>query len=196
LRTTGDQLVNLRYCACVNKRGHPTNGEVMAGKHRARTTARRHTEAHVLLGTGAITLGLGIALTTGSGVAAADSNNSGNSPSSGNQPPTTTIRTTISAQSVNTSTLLPGAVNGSSDEGQSTSVVTTRDSVVRQQNPAVTGDNNPGPGPTLAETLIGGGQTDQGLGIPGLNSAPQIPFIELGGGGGGLLSKLLGGGLF
>ena len=46
------------------------------------------------------------------------------------------------------------------------------------------------------ETLFGGGQTDQGLGIPGLNSAPQIPFIELGGGGGGLLSKLLGGGVF
>src|SRR5262249_891779 len=78
-RQTGDKLVSLRYCACVNKRGHPTNGEVMAGKHRARTTARRYTEAPVLLGTGAITLGLGIALTTGAGVAAADSNNNSSS---------------------------------------------------------------------------------------------------------------------
>jgi hypothetical protein len=170
----------------------------MAGKHRARTTTRRRTEAYALLGTGAITIGLGVALTTGSGVAAADSTNSAVS-GSGSEPLTKTIRTTISAQSVNTSTYAsaPGAENGTS-EGQGTSVVTTRDSVVREQNPAVTGDNNPGPAPTLAETLIGAGQNDQGLtaGIPGLNSAPQIPFIDLGGGGGGLLSKLLSGGLF
>jgi len=167
----------------------------MAGKHRAGSTPRRRSEAHALLGTGAITLGLGIALTTGAGVAAADSSN--NSSSSGNQAPTTTIRTTISAQSVNTSTYAPapGAENGTSQE-QGTSVVTTKDSVVRQQNPAVTGDNNPGPGPTLAETLVGGGQSDQGLGIPGLDTGPQIPFFPLGGGGGGLLAKLLGGGLF
>jgi len=161
----------------------------MAGKHRARSTTRRHTETYALLGTGAITLALGVALTTGSGVAAADSTNStvsgsGISPS-GSQPQTTIIRTTVSAQSVNTS---------SGEEP--TSVVTTRDSVVRQQNPAVTGDNNPGPAATLAETLAG--QTDQGLtlGTPGLNFAPDIPFIEFGGGGGGLLSKLLSGGLF
>ena len=180
----------------------------MAGKHRASNTARRHTEAYALLGTGAITLGLSVALTTGSGVAAADSTNStvsgsGVLPSSGSQPRTTTIRTTISAQSVNTSTYssVPGAETGTPEEQQATSVVTTRDSVVRQQNPAVTGDNNPGPAPTLAETLVGAGQNDQGLtsGIPGLNSAPDIPFIELGGGGGGLLSRIAGalsGGLF
>jgi len=175
----------------------------MAGKHRARTTARRRTEAYALFGTGAITVGLAVALTTGTGVAAADSTNSavsgsGNSPSSGSEPLTTTIRTTVSAQSVNTSTYasVPGAENGPPNEEQSSSVVTTNDRVVREQDPAVVGDNNPGPGPTLAETLIGGGQTNQGLGIPGLNSAPQIPFIELGGGGGGLLSRLLGGGFF
>ncbi len=199
----GEQFASLRYCACVNNRGYPTKGVVMAGKHRARTTARRHTEAYALLGTGAITLGLGIALTTGSGVAAADSTNSavsgsGLSPASGSEPRTTTIRTTISAQSVNTSTYLsaPGAENGTSQAEPPTSVVTTRDSVVRQQNPAVTGDNNPGPAPTLADPLAG--QNDQGLtsGIPGLNFAPDIPFIEFGGGGGGLLSKLLSGGLF
>jgi len=36
-------------------------------------------------------------------------------------------------------------------------------------------------------------------GIPGLGAAPNIPFIELGGGGGGLLSHIAGalsGGLF
>lgn len=173
----------------------------MAGKHRASNTARRQVEAYALLGAGAITLGLGAALTTGSGVAAADSTNStvsgsGVLPSNDGQARTTTIRTTISAQSVDTSTLssAPGEATGTPEEKQATSVVTTRDSVVRQQNPAVTGDNNPGPGPTLAETLIGAGQNDQGLtaGIPGLNSAPDIPFIEIGGGGGGLLSRIAG----
>lgn len=176
----------------------------MAGKHRATTTPRPHAEAYALLGAGAITIGFGIALTTGSGVAAADSTNaevsgSSLSPSSGNQPRTTTIRTTVSAQSVNTSTLVPGSESGTPEEKPATSVVTTRDSVVREQNPAVTGDNNPGPAPTLAETLIGSGQNDQGLGLPGLNSAPEIPFIPLGGGGGGLLSTIAGalsGGLF
>lgn len=72
---------------------------------------------------------------------------------------------------------------------------------MREQNRAVTGDNNPGPAPTLAERLIRAGQSDQGLtaGIPGLNSAPEIPFIELGGGGGGLLTRIAGalsGGVF
>ena len=48
----------------------------------------------------------------------------------------------------------------------------------------------------LARQLAG--QNDQGLtsGTPGLNFAPDIPFIEFGGGGGGLLAKLLSGGLF
>jgi hypothetical protein len=167
----------------------------MAGKHRARTTARRHIEAHALLGTGAITLGLGIALTTGSGVAAADSTNSAVS-GSGSEPPTTIIRTTISAQSVNTSTFAsaPRAENVTPGEKQATSVVSTNDRVVRDPNSAVTGDNNPGPGPTLAETLIGAGQNDQGLtaGIPGLNAAPNLPIIWPGGGGGGLLQRIAG----
>ena len=55
--------------------------------------------------------------------------------------------------------------------------------------------------PTLAEAVIGLNQGDLGAisGIPGLEAANNIPFIELGGGGGGLLSKIAGalsGGLF
>ncbi|WP_319449155.1 MULTISPECIES: hypothetical protein [unclassified Mycobacterium] len=78
------------------------------------------------------------------------------------------------------------------DGARTTSVVNTRESVVREQNPAITGDNNPGPGPTLAETVIGLNNGDLGVisRIPGANS---IPFIDLGGGGGGgLLSKIAG----
>ena len=176
----------------------------MAGKHRAKTE-RRQTEAYVWLGTGAITLALGVALTGASGVAQADTTNSAGSgprvvPKPGNSAATTSIRTTVSAQSVRTSTLTstPAAAGG---EQRATSVVSTNESVVRKQNPAVTGDNNPGPGPTLAETVIGLGQGDPGAiaGIPGLGAVKDIPFIELGGGGGGLLSKIAGalsGGMF
>ena len=172
----------------------------MAGKHRARNIARRNSGAYALLGTGALTLGLGVALTTGSGVAAADATNSevsgsGVSPSSGQQPGTSTIRTTVSAQSVNTSTRssVPVEESGTPTEEQTTSVVTNRDSVVRQLDPAATGDND-NDNPTLAETLIAGGSDGEGLtaGIPGFNSAPDIPFIELGGGGGGLLATIAG----
>jgi hypothetical protein len=169
----------------------------MAGKHRARTTARRRTEAYALFGTGAITVGLAVALTTGTGVAAADSTNSAVSGSSGSEPPTKVITTTISAQSVNTSTYgsAPGAETGPPNEEQGTSVSTSSERVVRDHpDQAVTGDNNPGPGPTIAETVIGLGQNDQGLtaGIPGLNVAPNLPIIWPGGGGGGLLSRIAG----
>ena len=44
----------------------------MAGKHRAK---KRPAEAYVWLGTGAMTLGLGVALAAGSGVAQADTTN-------------------------------------------------------------------------------------------------------------------------
>jgi hypothetical protein len=170
----------------------------MAGKHRAKKTQRRQTEAYVWLGTGAITLALGVALTGGSGVAQADTTSSAGSgprvsPSPGNSAATTSIRTTISAQSVNTSThsSTPAAAGG---EETATTVVSTRESVVRNPNPPVTGDNNPGPGPTLAETIIGLNQGDPAAisGIPGLEAVNDIPFIELGGGGGGLLSKIAG----
>jgi hypothetical protein len=170
----------------------------MAGKHRAKKTQRRQTEAYVWLGTGAITLGLGVALAAGSGVAQADTtgstvNGPSVSPSPGNSAPTTVIRTTISAQSVNTSThsSKPAAAGG---EERATSIVSTNERVVRQLPRADTGNNNPGPGPTLAETVIGLNQGDLGVisGIPGLDAAPSIPFFELGSGGGGLLSRLAG----
>jgi hypothetical protein len=74
------------------------------------------------------------------------------------------------------------------DEKSATSIVSTNERVVRRQNPAVTGDNNPGPGPTLSETVIGLNQGDLGV----ISGIPDIPFIELGGGGGGLLSKIAG----
>jgi hypothetical protein len=156
----------------------------MAGKHRAKLTQRRQTEGYVWLGTGAVTLALGVALTGGSGVAQADTTPPGNSAA------TTSIRTTISAQSVNTSTdsSMPKLAG---DEETATSFVSTNESVVRNQdqNPLIF-HNNPGPGPTLAETVIGLNQGDRGVisGIPGLD----IPFIELGGGGGGLLSNIAG----
>jgi hypothetical protein len=173
------------------------NGEVMAGKHRVKKTERRQTEAYVWLGTGAITLALGVALTGGSGVAQADTTSSaGSGPrvsTPGNSAATTSIRTTISAQSVNTSThsSTPKLAGG---EERATSVVSTRESVVRKQDPTVTGDNNPGPGPTLAETVIGLNQGDPEViaGLPGLEAVKDIPFIELGGGNGGLLSKIVG----
>lgn len=160
----------------------------MAGKHRARKTIRRQGEAYALLGAGAVTLGLGVALTAGSGVAQAEPNNAVVSGSSGAQSAgrpegTTSIRTVISAQSVNTST----------GDGQPTSVVTTKDSIVRQMDPAVTGDNNAGP--SLGESVLDnalGNQNGLTAGVPGLDFPPEIPFIEFGGGGGGLLSTIAG----
>jgi len=176
----------------------------MAGKHRAKKATHRQTDAYVWLGTGAITLGLGVALAGGSGIAQADTTNtvvSGPrvSPSPENSAATTSIRTTISAQSVDTSTHSSTPVIAG--EENATSIVTTKDSVVRQMNPADTGDNDAGPAPTLTETVLGLNNNDPALtsGIPGLDAAPNIPFIELGGGGGGLLSRIAGalsGGLF
>ncbi len=173
----------------------------MAGKHRAKKTGRLHTEAYALLGTGAVTLGLGVALTAGTGVAQAEPNNAavsgpGAGPSTGNVPGTTAIRTIVSAQSVNTSTHSTTPANiaeGDAPQDVATSVVTTRDSVVPKADPVpdFAGDNNPGPSQTLLDLSQ---QNPDGLvGIPGFNAAPGIPFFPLGGGG-GLLSKILGGG--
>jgi hypothetical protein len=196
----------LTYFVRVNTRSHSDEtGKVMAGKHRAKA-ARRQTDAYVWLGTGAVTLALGAALTGGVGVAHADTTGSTGSGSRvsppGKSAPTTSIRTTVSAQSVNTSThsSMPTA-KPAGDEKSATSVVSTKKSVVRDQNPAVTGDNNPGPSPTLAEAAIGLNNGDLGVisKIPGLEPLKNIPFIELGGGGGGLLSTIAGalsGGMF
>ena len=149
------------------------------------------------LGRAPVSLALGVALTGGSGVAHADTTNSTVSGSRvsppGNSAATTSIRTTISAQSVNTSTH-SSTPKLAGDEKRATSIVSTKESVVRKQNPAVTGDNNPGPGLTLAEAVIGLSQGDLGVisGIPGLEAVTDIPFIDLGGGRGGLLSKIAG----
>ncbi|WP_123029630.1 hypothetical protein [Mycolicibacterium stellerae] len=162
----------------------------MAGKHRAQ---KRQAEAHVWLGAGAVTLGLGVALAAGSGVAQADSTNvsvagSGDTPAPGSSSAaTTSIRTTISAQSVNTSTRSSTPVVAG--EENPTSKVTTTESVVRQMDPADTGDNDAADS-GLASDLLGLGDSDSG--ILGIGGGPSIPFIELGGGGGGLLSRLAG----
>jgi len=178
-------------------------GEVMAGKHRAKTQ-RRQPEAYVWLGTGAVSLALGVALTGGAGVANADTANSSSSGSRVSSPgksgPTTSIRTTISAQSVNTSTH-SSAPKPTGTDRSATSVVKSSESVVRKQNPTATGSDGGGPSPTLAETVIGLNQGDLSVisKIPGLEATKNIPFIELGGGGGGLLSKIAGalsGGMF
>ena len=163
----------------------------MAGKHRAK---KRQPEAYVWLGTGAMTLGLGVALAAGSGVAQADATNasvsgSGVTPSSGSSAATTSIHTTISAQSVHTSTQFiraRGCGRGTSD----IEIVTTNDSVVRQMDMADTGDNDAGGDSTFAGDLLGLNNPDSG--ILGVDAGPSIPFIELGGGGGGLLSRIAG----
>ena len=161
----------------------------MAGKHRAK---KRQPEAYVWLGTGAMTLGLGVALAAGSGVAQADTTNASVggcvTPSPGSSAATTSIRTTISAQSVNTSTNSSTPVVAG--EENATSIVTTNDSVVRQMDPADTGDNDAGGDSTLAGDLLGLNNPDSG--ILGVDAGPSIPFIELGGGGGGLLSTIAG----
>jgi hypothetical protein len=171
----------------------------MAGKHRAKKTERRQTEAYVWLGTGAITLGLGLALAGGSGVAQADTTSSTVngprvSPSPGNSAATTTILTTLSAQSVTTSTNSSTPVDAGVEGA--TSIVSTSESVVRKLGPADTGDNDARGDSSLPSQLLGL-ESD----IPGLDvgpSIPSIPFIELGGGG-GLASRILGalsGGVF
>lgn len=158
------------------------------------------------LGSAAVALGVGAALTAGSGIAQADDTGAA----------TTKIRTVLSAQTVTSS-----AATDLDTAAKPKSFVSDKQSVVRQQNPAVTGDNNNSGGGGLADSLLGLGGNDSGLpelgsglpelgsglpglgsGLPGLGSGlpgPNIPFIELGGGGGGLISKIahaLGGGVF
>ena len=162
----------------------------MAGKHRAE---KRQPEVYVWLGAAAMTLGVGVALAAGSGVAQADTTNAsvGGSrvtPPPGSSAATTSIRTTISAQSVNTSTHSSTPVVAA--EENATSIVTTNDSVVRQMDPVDTGDNDAGGDSILAGDLLGLSNADSG--ILGVDAGPAIPFIELGGGGGGLLSRIAG----
>ena len=163
----------------------------MAGKHR---TKKRQPEAYVWLGTGAMTLGLGVALAAGSGVAQADTTNASVSgsrvtPSPGSSAATTLIHTTVSAQSVSTST--HSSTPEVAGEEQATSIVSTKDSIVRRMTPADTGDNDQRKDPTVVSQLLGlANNNDPGLGVG--PDIPGIPFFELGGGGGGLLSKIAG----
>jgi len=139
-----------------------------------------------------MTLGVGVVLAAGSGVAQADTTNASVGGSRvtppGSSAATTSIRTTISAQSVNTSTHSSTPVVAA--EENATSIVTTNDSVVRQMDPVDTGDNDAGGDSTLAGDLLGLSNADSG--ILGVDAGPAIPFIELGGGGGGLLSRIAG----
>lgn len=175
----------------------------MSGKHRAK---KRHAEAYVWLGTGAMTLGLGVALSAGSGVAQADSTNasvvgSGGSRSQESSAATTSIRTTISALSVNTSTHSPTPVVAREENPRSV-VTTTSESLVRRMNPADTGDNGAGGDAATKPDLLGLGNSGSGIlgggagsGILGGGAGPSIPtIIELaaGGGGGGLVSRIAG----
>jgi len=146
---------------------------VPIGRHR---TPPRHSEASVWLGAGALALGLGAALTTGAGVAQADTG-SGPHTSRANDGPQTSIRTVVRATTIRSGT-------------PSSSFESTKESVVsRPASPSV-GDNDNEPSLEIAQLVL---QSS----VPGLNTGPEIPF--LGGGQGGLLSSIAGalsGGLF
>jgi hypothetical protein len=168
------------------------------GRHRAE---QRHSDAYVWLGTGAITLGLGAALATGSGVAQADTGSVSNGPRVSTQnggAATSSIRTVVSAHTVRSSS--PSESSLETSTAKPTSFVSVKQSIVRQQGPAQTGlvsDNDkPAADSGLVSKLLGldGGEPGLDSGVPGLNFGPSIPFIELGGGGGGggLVSKIAG----
>ena len=128
----------------------------MAGKHRAKKTERRQTEAYVWFGTGAITLGLGVALAAGSGVAQADTTGSTVngplvSPSPGNSAATTSIRTTLSAHSVHTSTHSSTPVDAGVGRSR---IVRTTESAVPQSSRADTGDNDATGDSTLTSNQV------------------------------------------
>jgi hypothetical protein len=121
----------------------------------------------VWLGAGALALGLGAALTTGAGVAQADTG-SGPNVSRANDGPQTSIRTVVRA-----TTIRSGA--------PSSSFESTKESVVsRPASPAV-GDNDNEPSLEIAQLVL---QSS----VPGLDTGLEFPF--LGGGPGGLLSRI------
>jgi hypothetical protein len=127
----------------------------------------------VWLGAGALALGLGAVLTTGAGVAQADTG-SGPNFTGTNDGPQTTIRTVIRA-----TTIRSGSPSSSSES--------TQDSVVsRAPSPAV-GDNKKGDAPDgiiVNEVVLGNG-------VPGLKIGPEIPLLG-GGQGGGLVARIVG----
>jgi len=126
----------------------------------------------VWLGAGALALGLGAALTTGAGVAQADTG-SGPHTSRANDGPQTSIRTVVRA-----TTIRSGA--------PSSSFESTKESVVSSTRSPAVGDNDNGDAPDgilINEVVLSNG-------VPGLNVGPEIPF--LGGGQGDLVSRIVG----
>ena len=124
------------------------------------------------LGAGALALGLGAALTTGAGVAQADTG-SGPNVSRTNDRPQTSIRTVVRA-----TTIRSGA--------PSSSFESTKESVVSSTRSPAVGDNDKGDAPDgilINEVVLSNG-------VPGLNVGPEIPF--LGGGQGDLVSRIVG----
>jgi hypothetical protein len=134
----------------------------------------------VLLGAGALALGLGAALTTGAGVAQADTG-SGSSVSRANDGPQTSIRTVVRATTIRS-------------DAPSSSFESTKESVVSRTPSPVVGDNDAAdePGLSITQLVLENG------GVPELGISPDIPFLGTGGQG-CLLSRIAGalsGGLF
>ena len=124
------------------------------------------------LGAGALALGLGAALTTGAGVAQADTG-SGPNVSRTNDGPQTSIRTVVRA-----TTIRSGA--------PSSSFESTKESVVSSTRSPAVGNNDKGDAPDgilINEVVLSNG-------VPGLNVGPEIPF--LGAGQGDLVSRIVG----
>ena len=124
------------------------------------------------LGAGALALGLGAALTTGAGVAQADTG-SGPNVSRTNDGPQTSIRTVVRA-----TTIRSGA--------PSSSFESTKESVVSGTRLPAVGNNDKGDAPDgilINEVVLSNG-------VPGLFVGPEIPF--LGGGQGDLVSRIVG----
>src|SRR5262245_8394081 len=96
----------------------------LSGRHRA---LPRHSEASVWLGAGALALGLGAALTTGAGVAQADTG-SGPGVSRAGDGPQTSIRTIVRA-----TTIRSGGTSSSSE--------ITKESVVSKSRSAAVGNS-------------------------------------------------------
>ena len=126
---------------------------VPIGRHR---TPPRHSEASVWLGAGALALGLGAALTTGAGVAQADTG-SGPHTSRANDGPQTSIRTVVRATTIRSGT-------------PSSSFESTKESVVsRPASPSV-GDNDNEPSLDIAQLVLQNS-------VPWLNTGLEFPFL-------------------
>lgn len=124
------------------------------------------------LGAGALALGLGAALTTGAGVAQADTG-SGPNVSRTNDGPQTSILKVVRATTIRSA-------------APSSSFESTKESVVSSTRSPAVGNNDKGDaldGILINEVVLSNG-------VPGLNVGPEIPF--LGAGQGDLVSRIVG----